>query len=189
MKKHLLNLPYSFNRIYFERRALQQPARARGGRATCHVPSSCHVARYDTLKAHIRGGKIFDPRNAFQYNSIFSAAVLRCFVFYSNLRRRKWSNLEISSAHGRGARAAKASADPSICTPIVCLIRCQAGARPARHGRTGARKWSRDFWLNSRRGEVKLTASRVFFPNPSNFLESRFYLKICRDRGLPSQPI
>ena len=36
------------------RRALQQPARARGGRATCHVPSSCHVARYDTLGRILR---------------------------------------------------------------------------------------------------------------------------------------
>ena len=76
VKKHLLNLPYSFNRIYFERRALQQPARARGGRATCYVPIICHVARYDTLKAHIRGGRFFDTRNAFQYNSIFFAPVL-----------------------------------------------------------------------------------------------------------------
>ena len=88
-KMHSLNLPYSFNRIHFARRALQQPARARGGRATCHVPASCHVARYDTLKAHIRGGKIFDPRNAFQYNSIFSAAVLRRFVFLFKFEKAK----------------------------------------------------------------------------------------------------
>ena len=89
VKNHLLNMPYSFNRIYFALRALQQPARAHGRRATCYVPIICHVARYATLKAHIRGGQIFDPRNAFQYNSIFSAAVLRRFIFLFKFEKAK----------------------------------------------------------------------------------------------------